>query len=140
MNGIFCGDWLQLPPVCQKSIFRNPYLKDYETIEKKVLNAFWNLSEEKPIPSRPELLFELHEQLRSKDEWLNYVLRCDRLGAETWEIYCFTHGLPTEHVGSWLPDRELPQCGNAACHALQTTIWPDSIFKKRCKWADRYDY
>ena len=40
VNLIVAGDWLQLPAVCAKSIFRNPRLKDYEAVERNVLNMF----------------------------------------------------------------------------------------------------
>ena len=118
VNLIVGDDWLQLPPVCAKSIFRIPFLKDYNSVERRILNMFWQMEDVKGIPSRPELLFELTEQLRSKDSWLNYVLSCDRLGSEPWEVYCFTHGLPTRHVGSWLPGRDVPLCGNIACQKV----------------------
>ena len=67
VNLVVGGDWLQLPALCEKSIFRNPFLKDYEPIERRILDMFWHLNDAKAIPSRPELLFELAEQVRSKD-------------------------------------------------------------------------
>ena len=111
VNLVVGGDWLQLPAVLAKSIFRNPFLKDYETVERDILNMFWNVDTEEPIPSNAQHLYELTEQVRSQDAWLNYVLDCDRVGDEPWEVYCFTHGLPTRHVGSWLPGLDLPLCG-----------------------------
>ena len=136
INVIVCGDWLQLPPVAAKSIFRNPFKKDYGAVEQTILNMFWNMGDVKPMPSSPNLLFELTEQVRSKDEWMNYVLARDRDGAESWEIYCFTHGLPTRHVGSWLPDRDRPACGALACQRLQDTIWPRQVAELHGKWSD----
>ena len=38
VNLIVVGDWLQLPAVCAKSIFRNPFLRDYATVERNILN------------------------------------------------------------------------------------------------------
>ena len=134
VNLIIAGDWLQLPAVLAKSIFRNPYLKDYETVERRTLNMFWNIDTELAIPSKPAYLFELTEQVRSTDKWLNYVLACDRLGNEPWEVYCFTHGLPTRHVGSWLPDNEIPACGELACQALQNEKWPYLLHEKKGTW------
>ena len=37
-NLIVGGDWLQLPAVCAKSIFRNPFMRDYITVERRILN------------------------------------------------------------------------------------------------------
>ena len=134
VNLVVAGDWLQLPAVCAKSIFRNPFLKDYETVERRILNMFWNLDTAYPIPSTADRLFALQEQVRSKDEWLNYVLCCDRLGEEPWEVYCFTHGLPTRHVGSWLPHVTMPQCGQKACLHLQAEVWPYMLHEKQGTW------
>ena len=75
---------------------------------------FWQLDDE-TIPGRPADLFELTEQVRCKDEWLMAVLNANRQGAETWEMYCFTHGLPTLHVGSWMPQEDQPRCSDARC-------------------------
>ena len=55
-------------------------------MERHVLNMFWQLDDAKGIPSETKFLFELTEQVRRKDAWLNYVLRCDRQGAEPWEV------------------------------------------------------
>ena len=52
------------------------------------------------------------------------VLEADRRGAETWEMYCFQHGLPTAHVGSWLPSTGRPACGNRRCATLANEHWP----------------
>ena len=97
---------------------------------------FWKLGDAKPIPSLRHLLFELTEPVRSTDEWLNYVLSYDRVGAQPWEVYCFTHGLPTRHVGSWLPGRDLPECGNKHCLNLQSEIWPRQFLELRRSWED----
>ena len=136
VNLIVGGDWLQLPAVCAKSIFRNPYEKDYESLERRIINMFWNIDDAEPIPSSPKRLYALTEQVRSKDAWLNSVLACDRLGDESWEIYCFTHGLPTRHVGSWLPDNALPQCGEEGCQALQALRWPRMVKEKHGSWRE----
>ena len=83
---------------------------------------FWQFSDE-TIPDNPQFLFELVQQVRSRDNWLNCVLAANRIGEETWEMYCFTHGLPTEHVGCWLPNHEELPCGNEACAKLQSSEW-----------------
>ena len=136
VNLVVGGDWLQLPAVLAKSIFRNPFLKDYETVERDILNMFWNVDTEEPIPSNAQHLYELTEQVRSQDAWLNYVLDCDRVGDEPWEVYCFTHGLPTRHVGSWLPGLDLPECGQQKCQHLQDVSWPKMVHEKQGKWED----
>ena len=134
MNLIVGGDWLQLPPVRAKSIFRNPFLKDCVSVERRILNMFWQMEDVKGIPSSPALLFELTEPLRSRDLWLNYVLSCDRSGAEPWEVYCFMHGLLTRHVGSWLHDHDLPICGNKECQNLQDHTWPKELLDLHWSW------
>ena len=55
--------------------------------------------------------FELTESKRTTDAWLKAVLRADRIGAETWEMYCFIHGLPTRNPGSWDLDTNAITCG-----------------------------
>ena len=50
VNLIVGGDWLQLPPVCAKSIYCNPFLKDYVPVERRILNMFWQMENVKGIP------------------------------------------------------------------------------------------
>ena len=59
--------------------------------------------------------FELTHGHRTKDPWLSALLKSYRYGNESWESYCFTHGLPTRHPGSWLPEKGGPTCGSAHC-------------------------
>ena len=75
--------------------------------------------------------FVLDKPMRTDDPWLQAVLEADRHGRETWEMYCFTHGLPTRNVGSWLPDKEKPSCGNDRCARLATDEWP--ALWERCR-------
>ena len=96
---------------------------------------FWQIDEE-TIPSSPADLFELQEQVRCEDEWLMAVLDANRQGAETWEMYCFTHGLPTLHVGSWLPAENMLRCGQTFCEELQSTHWPE-MFRRKATWEQR---
>ena len=135
LNLVTGGDWMQLPAVLQKSIFRNPFLQDYESPEERIKNMFWQIDEE-TIPSSPADLFELQEQVRCEDEWLMAVLDANRQGAETWEMYCFTHGLPTLHVGSWFPAEKTPRCGQSICEGLQSTHWPE-MFRRKATWEQR---
>ena len=62
--------------------------------------------------------------MRTKDLWLRAVLEADCLGEESWEMYCFVHGLRTRNVGTWLPGRPTPLCGNVQCAKLSTEVWP----------------
>ena len=34
------------------------------------------------------------------------------------ELYCFMHGLPTKHAGSWMPESNDVLCGETQCRAL----------------------
>ena len=68
--------------------------------------------------------FVLDKPMRTTDPWLLAVLEADRHGCETWEMYCFIHGLPTRNVGSWLPGKDRPSCDNDRCARLATDEWP----------------
>ena len=82
-----------------------------------MMKMFWMIQD--PIHE----LFELTENQRTKDPWMKAMLEADRYGRESWEIYCFVHGLPTRNVGSWLPDASEPCCGNALCQGLANKSW-----------------
>ena len=41
--------------------------------------------------------FQLTKSLRATDPWLCAVLEAIGHGRETWEMYCFSHGLPTRN-------------------------------------------
>ena len=79
---------------------------------------FWKCRE-KGNKDGVQKLFELTQAERSKDPWHLAVLDEDRNGAETWETYCFVHGLPTCNPGSWLPGTTVPQCGDKLCATLR---------------------
>ena len=74
--------------------------------------------------------------MRCLDPWLSHMLREDRQGRESWEVYCFTHDLPTRNVGSWLPDTTQPTCGNTRCSRLASVEWPE-MFRRGCSWTLR---
>ena len=119
LNIIFAGDLWQLPPVNERAIFSNPFQteesagqKAWSPGEKKIAAMFWMT--EAPM----QHVFLLTHSHRTKDPWLREVLQADRFGQESWEMYCFTHGLPTRHPGSWLPSRGGPTCGTATCATL----------------------
>ena len=129
------GDWNQLPPVAAKSIFRNPFLKGYSDSEQNILGMFWGIGAGSHIPSSPKQLFELTLQVRSNDVWRNHVLQCNRRGKEPWEVYCFSHELPTRNCGSWLPHTNAPSCGNARCKKLREK-WQALWGRKRMSWIE----
>ena len=68
--------------------------------------------------------FELTVHQRTKDSWLQAVLQSARHGSQSWEIYCFVHGLPTKNPGSWLPSDDMPACRNPRCMKLAAVEWP----------------
>ena len=116
LNIIFAGDLWQLGPVKGKAIFCNPFKIGLGSAEQKIAKMFWMAKE--PI----QKLFLLTKSLRTTDEWLKALLDSDRYGKESWEMYCFAHGLPTRNVGSWLPNKTEPVCGNVNCAQLKD-IW-----------------
>ena len=67
-------------------------------IEQLAMAFFW-----RKTADSIQGVHELTEPNRTSDPWLQEVLQQDREGRESWEVYCFSHGLPTKNVGSWLP-------------------------------------
>ena len=94
------GDWWQLPPVRQIGLYSNPFKSEMEYAEQLALSFFWRVTDDSVQGTH-----ELMQPNRTKDLWLLEVLRQEREGKESWEVYCFTHGLPTKNVGSWMPSR-----------------------------------
>ena len=43
------------------------------------------------------------------------------------ESYCFLHGLPTKHTGSWQPDLKKNSCDNERCASLPT-LWEAELY------------
>ena len=127
INIIFAGDFWQLPPVLALAIFSNPFLKGHSAEEQKIFYMFWKQND----PDSIQRTFLLTESMRTKDQWLQTVLKSDRYGEESWEIYCFTHGFPTRNPGTWLPDSDTPWCGNPVCATLSTQ-W-DNMFRECLK-------
>ena len=95
INIIFAGDLWQLPPVRAVALFANPYRRGYSSTEQKIFRMFWKRDEDSI-----QQTFELTENKRTKDKRLESVLQADRNGEETYEMYCFTHGLLTKNPGS----------------------------------------
>ena len=118
---MFAGDLWQLPPVRAIALFANPYKHGvYSMAEKKIFRMFWRREEDSI-----QQTFELTESKRTTDAWLKAVLKADRIGAETWEMYCFIHGLPTRHQSSRDPNTNEVTCGQKRCEGL-SKIWEDT--------------
>ena len=117
---LFAGDLWQLTPVRSHSLFSNPYLTGYTNEEQKIFKMWWKPDDLDSI----QRTFLLTESMRSKDAWLNAVLNANRYGEETWEMYCFQHGLPTRNPGSRLPGHNVLACGNDKCARLAVDVWP----------------
>ena len=79
--------------------YNNPFKSGYEHFEQKALSMFWR----RECKDRIQHVHELTKPERSKDDWLAHIHMEQRAGKESWETYCFTHGLPTCHVGMWFP-------------------------------------
>ena len=119
INMIFAGDLWQLPPVRATAIFSNPCVQGYSLEVQRIFKMFWQEGED-----AIQRTFQLTQSMRTGDPWLIAVLDADRNGEESWEMYCFTHGLPTRNCGSWMPQSEGPSCGQAKCAKLAEEIWP----------------
>ena len=131
LNIILSGDFWQLPPVRALSFFSNPYLKreDYGAAEQTIMWMFWKKDRE-PISNT----FVLKKPMRTKaDPWMQEVMQAQRDGNESWEMYCFIHGLPTAHTGSWLPSTNMPTCQDTTCIDLNQRVWP-FLVKHTSSW------
>ena len=109
-----------MPPVRASAIFSNPVKAGYSFEEQKIFKMFWRKDEDSI-----QQTFLLTRSLRTDDPWLEAVLEADRYGRESWEMYCFIHGLPTRNPGSWLPGPDKPMCGNERCSRLAQEHWPE---------------
>jgi len=108
----------------------------YEAGEQRMLAMLWEWN--KPgFSNGIQRLFELTEPKRSStDKWLQLVLGQSRDGCQSWEVYCFVHGLPTRNPGSCLPGVDQPTCGDTLCSTLRER-W-DLLWKKyRTPWSER---
>ena len=98
--------------------------------EQKTFDMFWQKSADSI-----QRTFVLTQSMRTDDPWLKAVLEADRQGAETWEMYCFIHGLPTRNPGTWMPGEAAPLCGNTRCATLANHEWPEMWCRsKGAKW------
>ena len=113
MNVAFCGDFWQFRPINATAIFDNPFTTQGDAILERMLRMFWTKSEDSL-----NWFHELTKEVRCKDPWLSWALKGARHGSADHETYCFMHGLPTRHAGSWMPTTDSVMCGNAACKKL----------------------
>ena len=138
LNVILCGDLWQLPPVKEIAIYAFPLHKadgdKYTAAEQAILAMFWKCRE-RNNKDGIQRLFELVQAERSKDAWHLAVLNEDRNGAESWEVYCFVHGLPTRNPGTWLPQKDAPQCGDPLCMTLRLR-WDMLWRRNAATWSD----
>jgi hypothetical protein len=138
INLVLAGDLWQLTPVKAHSLFNNPFLTGYTSVEQRIYKMFWDPDSVDAV----QKTWVLTKPMRTKDRWLQEVLQASRFGNESWEMYCFNHGYPTRNPGSWLPSLDKPTCNNEVCMKLATEIWPEmwrrgsnsrESWKERCE-------
>ena len=137
INIIFSGDLWQLPPVQELAIFANPTRKadgePHDAGDQRIFSMFWDSGRHK------DAIQELHElnvcKRNDGDDWLQEVLQANRYGRESWEMYCFQHGLPTRNPGSWLPSSGIT-CGNQSCQHLREQ-WDMLWRRDAMAWSER---
>ena len=108
----------------------NPFLRKkhpsgVENAAETMASTFWTKHEDSLTHLR-----ELTQEQRCKDPRLSHILKAARHGTMDHETYCFMHGLPTRHTGSWMPtndDIDDVLCKQVSCRAL-TAQW-DKCFK-----------
>ncbi|CAJ1326993.1 unnamed protein product, partial [Effrenium voratum] len=61
-------------------------------------------------------LVELTKEHRCVDPWLSHVLLQARYGRLSQEVWCFLHGYPTLHAGSWCPNSGQRDCQQDRCN------------------------
>ncbi len=114
-------------------------MEGLSSLEQKMAKMFWMGGES------IQHLFELTHSMRTKDKWLKAQLACDRYGDESWEMYCFVHGLPTRYPGSWLPEDDARTCGRDTCKTLKKT-WQEQRDRgcqdlaRDSSWSEKLDF
>ena len=104
---------------------RQKHPSGVESVAEAMASTFWTKHKDSLTSLR-----ELTQEQRCKEPWLNHVLKAALHGTMDHETYCFMHGVPTRHTGSWMPtndDIDNVLCGQASCRAL-TAQW-DSYFQ-----------
>ncbi len=114
-----------------RGFYSNPFADGLEFAEQRGMRYFWERNEDSF-----QRVFELKKPHRQKDRWFFHVLQQHRYGREDWETYCFVHGLPTLHAGSWLPELAAPTCAEELCHELAQETWPRMQAQQKT-WAAR---
>ena len=140
LNLCLSGDLWQLGPVRDLPIFSHPMKKSdgtrYEAGEQRMLAMFWDCHKA-GFANGIQRLFELTQPKRSTtDQWLQMMLEQCRSGCQSWEVYCFVHGLPTRNPGTWLPNVAAPTCGDSLCATLAHR-WELLWKKYRTPWSER---
>ena len=131
VNVCQAGDFWQFRPVKATAIFDNPFRCYDKSALEAVLQTFWTKGRDSI-----NCFLELSQERRCKDPWLSYVLKGARHGTQEHEVYCFTHGLPTKHPGSYLPWNGELLCKNTQCVAL-TQKWTSDLLNARGTWDER---
>ena len=123
LNVVTSGDAWQFGPIASSgAVFDNPLKLGKSSAAQQIATMFWT----KEANSFNHFL-ELTVERRCKDVWLSHVLRGARHGNLDEESFCFLHGLPTKHPGSWDPEKKSIACDNAACKLL-TTSWAKEVY------------
>lgn len=131
VNLFQAGDMWQFKPVKATAIFNIP-LKAYPSAGVNgIMAGFWSKSEDSI-----NLFRELTTERRCKDPWLRHVLHGATHGTQSHEVYCFMHGLPTKHPGSFLPATGEMICGNSDCAALAAK-WTQQVLSASSSWEAR---
>ena len=110
------GDMQQLPPIPASTALFNPPVGRKSALAREVLDMFWSNG-----PDALNYFQELIIQVRIADDpWYKTFLEECRSGSLSEEMYNYLMGLPTQHTGSWMPDKAsgFVRCGNHLCTEL----------------------
>ena len=132
LNLCFTGDFWQFRPIQQTPIYDNPFKRRPLSSTESMLQMFWTKEQDSV-----QELFELTREHRCKDKWLSAFLLQARHGNMQHELYCFMHGLPTKHAGSWMPESNDVLCGQAQCRALPDIWERDLLARTDRTWLQR---
>ena len=132
LNVGFTGDFWQFRPINQTALYDDPFRIYKSSNTERMLSMFWTHG-----PDGLEKLIELTVEHRCKDAWLSLFLKRARHGDMQHELYCYMHGLPTKHTGSWMPTTDDVLCEQASCRALPNT-WEDEVIGDTARtWQER---
>jgi len=122
--------WLNNLDGC--ALFDDPFVKRPLSSTDRMLSMFWTRH-----PDAVRQLFELTKENRQKDAWLSCFLKGARHGNQGHELYCFMHGLPTKHAGSWMPSTDNALRGKAERKALPAKWTRELLEESRRSWDAR---